>query len=139
MNIFKTLKEPVFAFWFILATWDFVATSISVFLLHGGEGQFIPRYIIQNYGFIGYILSSIAYLYIMLFIYYKIQRTKAGQVFFIGIGGIHSLGAVNQTYWIVASSTMIYEWNIQAAFFASIPILAFIVGKKCTVEKQLMP
>ncbi len=128
MNILKTLKEPVFAFWFILATWDFVATSISVFLLHGEEGQFIPKNIIQNYGFIGYTLSDLVYLYIMLLIYNKIQKTKAGQAFFIGNGGIHSLGAVGQTYWILA----IYEWNIQAVFFASVPVLAFIVGKKCT-------
>lgn len=134
MNILKTFKEPVFAFWFILAIWDFVATSISVFLLNGREGQFIPKYIIQNYGFLGFTLSGIVYLYIMLFIYCKIQRKKAGQIFFIGNGGVHSLGAVSQTYWIVASSTMIYEWNIQAAFFASVPVLAFIVGKKCTNE-----
>ena len=134
MNILKTLKEPVFAFWFVLATWDFAATNIAVFLLNGWESQFIPKYIIENYGFIGYTLSGIVYLFIMLFIYYKIQRIKTGQVFFISSGGIHSLGAVSQTYWIISSSTMIYEWNIQAAFFASVPVLAFFVGKKCTNE-----
>lgn len=134
VKLLKMLKEPVFAFWFILATWDFVATSVSVFLLNGREGQFIPKYIILNYGFIGYALSAIIYLFIMLFIYYKIRKIKAGQVFLIGNGGIHSLGAVSQTYWIISSSTMIYEWNIQAVFFASVPVLAFIVGKKCTDE-----
>ena len=62
MNLLKTLKEPVFAFWFILATWDFVATSISVFLLHGGEVNSFR-------GILSRIMGSLDILYQALLIF----------------------------------------------------------------------